>query len=508
MSVEEPSQSRVLYAARSGVRGDVSDALERATTAVSAVVVDSVAELGRELDAADAVAGVVTWYDLSDGTALDVLDYADSRHPDIPVVLLVEATDGRVPVAALSADFAAVVPVTDEATSASRIADALQRVLPDTDTDADADADADEPENHGVPPSLSPGWPTTLWKANVFDQLFDSLPLHVYVKDRDARVVSVTDGPVRERLHPSGSSFSGKRDIDGVVPVGEGVDPYLDDIHVIETGEAILDKEEFFPSSGRWFLTSKVPLHDEDGEVSGLIGVAREITTRKVHERQLKTLGHLLRHNLRTDLNLIKGWTEALDRQIDGPLTTHTTRILRAAERLHSTVDHQQEVVDVLTEWTVPTTVDAVAVVRRVVDDCAAEHADARFDCRLPDEALIRATERVGRAIEELIENAVEHNPRAEPHVTVSVDTLDDGTVRIRVADDGPRIPNVELAVLSGDCEVDSLSHSTGLGLWLVNWIIRQCNGTLSFERNGDRGNVATVTMPAASGTDDTDDTA
>ena len=500
MRVENPSQSRVLYAARPSAREMLGDALERASTPASVLAVDSVAALKRELDETDTVAAVVTWYDLTDGTALDVLAYAESHHSDVPVVLLVEPTEGLVPVDILSAEFAAVVPVTDETSSADRIRDTVERLLPDGRSDAGADT---EGRPRRSPPSVSPGWPTTLWKANVFDQLFDTLPLHVYVKDRDARIVSVTDGPVDGRIHPNGASFSGKRDIDGIVPLVEGVDPYLDDIHVIETGTPIIDKEEFLPSLSRWFLTSKVPLRDEHGEVSGLIGVTQEITARKEQERQLKTLGHLLRHNLRTDVNLIKGWTEALDREVDGSLTTHTTRILRAASRLHSTVDQQQELVDILTEWAVPTTVDVVTVVRRVVDD--ERYADAQFVCSLPDEALARVTERFDTAIEELVENAVIHNPRDEPRVTVSVERLNE-TVQVRIADNGPRIPEAELAVLSGDCEVDSLSHSTGLGLWLVNWIVRQCNGTLSFERNGERGNVAIVTVAAARGQTDVTD--
>jgi signal transduction histidine kinase len=490
MSVENPSQCCVLYGARPGARSAIAETVERTSTAVSVLAFSSVSELRRELDETEVVGAVVTWYELADGTGLDVLAHVTSTHDDVPVILLVAPSEGLVPVETLSAEFSAVIPVTDGTSVSDRVRDALERLLPD---DGDGGDEGDTDDRTG-PPSASPGWPTTLWKANVFDQLFDSLPVHIYVKDRDARIVSVTEGPVDERLHPSGESFSGKRDIDGVVPLAEGVDSYLDDMHVIETGEPILDREEFFPSSGRWFLTSKVPLRDEGGEVSGLIGVAREITARKVQERQLKTLGHLLRHNLRTDLNLIKGWTEALDRQADGTLTAHTTRILRAASRLHSTVEHQQEVVDILTEWTVPTTVDVVAVVRHVLDD--EQYPGARFDRDLPDEALARVTERFGQAVDELVENAVEHNPRDDPHVAVSVERLDE-TVRIRIADDGPRIPEAELAVLSGDCEVDPLSHSTGLGLWLVNWIVRQCNGTLSFERNGERGNVAVVTVPA-----------
>lgn len=441
----------------------------------------SVADFVAALDSTETVDCVLTAYDLPDGSASDVCEALAARHADVPTVLLVEPTDGCVPAAALSDEFAACLPTANGVPSHEDLTDAFETVLGDDLSLIGPDAD---------------DWQTDAWKANVLSQLFEKLPLHVYVKDRDARIVFVTEGPVDGRIHPLADEFSGKRDIDGVVPLDEAIGPYLDDRDVIETGDSIVDKEEFFDSTDRWFVTSKVPLHDESGAVVGLIGVAREVTERKEYERQLSALNHLLRHNLRTDVNIIQGWAEQLHERADAPLDECTERLVRAASRLHSTVENQQDLVDVVTRPVSPVTVDAARAVRIVYDDLTEQFPDVRFERTIPDTVSVRASGRFDRAVVELMENSVVHNPRDDRYVGVSVEREGD-VVRISVADNGPPIPEAEVAILTGRREIDPLSHSTGLGLWLVDWIARRSGGSLSFAERDPRGNVVTLTLAA-----------
>jgi signal transduction histidine kinase len=457
-----------------------------AETALGPVVstVEAVAGLLETLDSPAVVDCVVTAYDLPDGTATDVRDALAGRRPDVPVVLLVEPTEGRVPVEALSGAFSASVPTSDGVPPRETLSDALEAAVADAGQLFRGDLD---------------DWQTDASKANVLTQLFEKLPLHVFVKDHTGRIVFVTEGPVDERLHPLAKEFRGKRDIDGVVPLEEAIDSYVDDLCVVETGESLVDKEEFFASSSRWFLTSKVPLHDEDDEVVGLLGVAREVTDRKERERQLAALSHLVRHNLRTDVNIVKGWAERLLDEVDPPLTAQTERIVNAAERLHSTIDNQQDLVDVVTERSPPATVDAVEVVRSVLAEAADQYPDVRFEHTVPDTAPVRASERLGRALGELVENSVVHNPREDPLVAVSVEE-GEGVVRISVADSAPPIAATEVAILTGDRQIDALYHSTGLGLWLVNWVVRRSGGELAFAERDPCGNVVTLTLTADDG--------
>jgi PAS domain S-box-containing protein len=66
---------------------------------------------------------------------------------------------------------------------------------------------------------------------------------------------------------------------------------YADDQSVIQTGQPILNKEEFIidkEGKEHWLLTSKLPLRDEQGRITSLVGVGREITEQKRIEEALR----------------------------------------------------------------------------------------------------------------------------------------------------------------------------------------------------------------------------
>jgi signal transduction histidine kinase len=136
------------------------------------------------------------------------------------------------------------------------------------------------------------------------------------------------------------------------------------------------------------------------------------------------------------------------------------------------------------------------------------DHLEAALDaCAAPEQATVvrnfaelppvLAGDRLQRAFAELIANAVEHAETATPRLHLTTGPTGDGRVAVRFTDDGPGIPDTEWAVISGDAEVTQLQHGTGLGLWLVRWIVDSYNGTLSRSRN-PAGTTVTLTFEPA----------
>ena len=98
-------------------------------------------------------------------------------------------------------------------------------------------------------------------------------------------------------------------------------------------------------------------------------------------------------------------------------------------------------------------------------------------------------------AVRNLVENAIVHND-GPATVDVTIERPAEA-VSIRVADDGPGIPDHEIEVLN-QLEETALEHSNGAGLWLVNWVAMKADGHLDFSVT-DRGTTVTHTLQRAS---------
>jgi len=117
--------------------------------------------------------------------------------------------------------------------------------------------------------------------------IFDSVPAMIFYKDREHRLVRANAASLRAFGRPAEEIF-GKTDAELGLPHAE---QYAhDEDEIAATGEAKLNYVEPFetPTGTRWFLTDKVPLRDESGAVSGVIGLALDITEQKRAEEALR----------------------------------------------------------------------------------------------------------------------------------------------------------------------------------------------------------------------------
>jgi K+-sensing histidine kinase KdpD len=89
-------------------------------------------------------------------------------------------------------------------------------------------------------------------------------------------------------------------------------------------------------------------------------------------------------------------------------------------------------------------------------------------------------------AVLEALENAIEHRGSTDEFAITLTAERRDGEVTLIITDSGPGIPQDEIDVLSAGTETN-LQHGSGIGLWLMRWIVDRSNGTLTAER-GDVG--------------------
>jgi two-component system cell cycle sensor histidine kinase/response regulator CckA len=129
-------------------------------------------------------------------------------------------------------------------------------------------------------------------ERNLLRTLIDNLPDGIYVKDADCRKTVVNQADLRNMGCQSEADALGKTDF-SLYPPEIAKAFYADDLSVLETGQAVVNREEFFfdpEGRKRWLLTSKLPLRDQNGRIVGLVGIGHDITERRQTEEALTKL--------------------------------------------------------------------------------------------------------------------------------------------------------------------------------------------------------------------------
>ena len=286
----------------------------------------------------------------------------------------------------------------------------------------------------------------------------------------------------------------------------------MDEGHYDQLWETITDGEIFKEQAvnrrkdgDRYILQQTIsPVTDDNGEPKAYIGIQFDITDKLLREQRLSVLNRVLRHNLRTSINVIAGQTTVLEDRLgvaldNGKLPSSITEPLGAirtrADHINSQAEAAREIEQIVADdetgrsWVpVEEVLEAACDVAEVHGgQCAISVADEVADCRVDREAV--------RIISELVENALVHHTADPSAVDLQVSVAQSATdVAITVEDDGPGLSEQELVVVE-DGNEDPLRHGSGLGLWKINWLAISCGGTISATTD-EAGTTIRVELP------------
>lgn len=270
----------------------------------------------------------------------------------------------------------------------------------------------------------------------------------------------------------------------------------LDDVTGLDEGMDLDGPVSLATVAGqRSFLVRRSTITNDGDTVLGYAYRFRDVTDRRASEQRLQVLDRVIRHNLRNDLDAIRGFSEPIR---DGELppddaAEYFDRIGAIATDLVELADAIERSDRLLAgEPLDPEPCDLASI----AEDAAVGQPDHEIAVNAPAEPVeLRTDPRVVRLVlDELLDNAVEHADSPTPTIEIAVAATDDGA-RIEVRDDGPGIPDDERAVLREGSET-AIAHGSGVGLWLVNWAATRLGGTLAFASNQPRGSVVTVRLP------------
>ncbi|MEJ2606727.1 MAG: substrate-binding domain-containing protein [Anaerolineales bacterium] len=120
--------------------------------------------------------------------------------------------------------------------------------------------------------------------------LMENSPDAIYFKDKESRFIKVNTAFARLHDKDSPDELLGLSDFD-LFTEEHASEAFEDEMRVLKTGEPIVGKEEkeTWPDGHEtWVSTTKLPMRDEKGNVTGTFGISRDITESKRVEQELR----------------------------------------------------------------------------------------------------------------------------------------------------------------------------------------------------------------------------
>lgn len=227
--------------------------------------------------------------------------------------------------------------------------------------------------------------------------------------------------------------------------------------------------------------------------VSGRVVSLRDVTERRQREQRIEVLNRLLRHNIRNELNVVRGKIELTKAQFDDE---DLADLDDAIESIDGIVERSDKVgrLSRLLDSEEGGTIDIARELRSEFERGTRHLPDGEIAIDLPETLRVDGGPSLVAAFNELVTNGIVHNQGEEPRVTLAMRERTEESVVLTVTDNGPGIDDQEVETLVDGTET-SLRHSSGVGLWLVNWLVERVGGTLGFE-NTDGGCVVVVRLP------------
>ncbi|ESS09706.1 MAG: histidine kinase [uncultured archaeon A07HN63] len=333
-----------------------------------------------------------------------------------------------------------------------------------------------------------------------FETLFEQLsdPVVEFRQDDDGEPIIVAANAAFRDVFAPAESVVGRPLNELIVPADRRDEAATFDQRTADgkSNRAVIER---VTSEGRRkFLYRGVPAGDGRG-----FAIYSDVTEKLRQERHLDVLQRVLRHNLRNDVNVITGEVE---RALEHAESEETRAALRSIEEtangLTQLCTEAQTIRKVLSEPTPLDSTDLASILDTVSTDCLRRFTQATISVDCPDTLSVQADSRLQIVVDGLVDNAVRHNTASMPKVMLRAGVVDDDTVELAVADNGPGIPETEQQVITAEEQISPLSHGSGLGLWLVKWLTERYGGSLAIDTSPEADLTTDTSLDTGAATD------
>ncbi|MCC5023298.1 MAG: PAS domain-containing protein [Candidatus Synoicihabitans palmerolidicus] len=365
------------------------------------------------------------------------------------------------------------------------------------------------------------------------------MPDDISFKDLASRFIRINRSMLEQFGVESEADAMGKTDFD-FCGVSHAAKAFTDEQTIIKTRAPVLDEEEHeIDSAGntRWLTTTKMPRFDRKGDVVGIFGVSRDITSRKLEEadrqlaQKLESIGAMaagiaheiniptqfITDNVKFGLDPFSELVAELPADIkerNNDMAFLLDKIPQALSQRLDGLERVGRIVSSRKQFAHPSApeskpADLNAAIEATIQVFWHEWKYvAEMVCRL-DEALPRVScmiDQINQVVLNLVVNAAHvieaanrETERERGRIEVRTRRLEN-EVMIEVEDDGSGIPaSIQTRVFDPFFTTKEVRYGTGQGLAIAHKVVtEQHRGRIHFELEIGRGTTFHVRLPIA----------
>jgi PAS domain S-box-containing protein len=347
--------------------------------------------------------------------------------------------------------------------------------------------------------------------------VFNNVPYQMWLKDVDSRYLTVNK-PFMEYF-----SIKGESDIIGK----SALDIWDEETanHFIEQDKAVMQNRELrsveelidFKDKTIWFEIFRAPIVDQNGQLLGTTGIARDITSRKNADKALQEAVAaaeaaneaksrflaIMSHEIRNPLNAVVGMVRMLhDADKKGPNGKMIENIKTASDNLlmiiNDILDFSKiESGEMVLEYT---NFNICDIIERIFNSHTyiAKDKHIEFNCHV-DERIgkmhLGDPLRLQQVLSNLISNAIKFTPQGKIELRCNLESESEKTIRVRfeVEDTGigisPESQERIFEIYKQEDDTISRTHGgSGLGLAISKQIVELMGGKLQLESAKNAG--------------------
>jgi PAS domain S-box-containing protein len=365
------------------------------------------------------------------------------------------------------------------------------------------------------------------YERDLLRALLDNIPDRIYFKDVQSRFIRCSDSMVKRLGAHEVKDVVGKTDFD-FHPRELAQEFFEDEQRIILTGEPLINKLERQVDVGGndiWATVTKVPIYNQNGAVTGIIGISRDVTQLKKAEEALEQARDEalesarvkaqflanMSHEIRTPMYSITGMTGLLmDTRLSQEQREYVQNVRDSTETLlgiiNDILDFSKieagklsfEVIDFELRESIENTVEMLAenAQRKGVE------LNCWIDPAVPNQ-LRGDPGRFRQVLANLLANAVKFTEKGEVLVRVTCMAETDNQVNLRfaVSDTGVGIEPRAIALIfqpftQADGSTTRKFGGTGLGLTISKQIVELMKGEIGVDSAPGKGSVFWFNLP------------